>query len=168
MPILIDGYNLLYALGRLSPHSTRTALEGARRWLLQQLNTSPRGADMTVVFDGGMHGPDEEVIGRVHVVYSKKVEADDVIEDLIRNTPTPRTLTVVSNDHRLKQAAQRAGCLALGALDFYEQLFFTPQARADLSPEGSAKPETVTPEEAERWLREFADLDDDPLLRDPY
>lgn len=161
MPILIDGYNLLYALGRLTPRSRHPALDAARRWLLQQLNTSPRRADMTVVFDGQSSLRHEEMHGHVHVVYSEKVSADDVIEELIRTSGTPRGLVVVSNDNRLKHAAQRAGGRALDCLDFFEQLQAPPAPPLVETDPSPGKPETVTPEEAAVWLREFGELDDD-------
>jgi predicted RNA-binding protein with PIN domain len=170
MPLLIDGYNLLYALGRLTPNSRRAALEGARRWLVQQLRVRhPPDTAITVVFDSrsapmGSRGREDQ--GNIRVVFSHGESADDVIEGLIQNESAPRALMVVSDDHRLQQAGRRRGCKVLGCLDYYEQDLSTPPSQT--TPEPTAKPERSTPEDVERYLKAFGDVDDDPLLRDPY
>src|SRR4051794_3573520 len=108
MPFLIDGYNLLYALGRLTPRSGRPALAGARRWLVARLRLGHgSGAGVTVVFDGKRAPPGTpggEGSGDVRVEFSQGESADDLIEELIAAEPSPRTLTVVSDDHRIRQA----------------------------------------------------------------
>jgi uncharacterized protein len=168
--VVIDGYNMLYAIGRLTPRLPRTALEGARRWLLEQLRERHApGADVTVVFDGGSGPPGrpgrDDQLG-FRVLFSHRESADDVIEGLIDADPSPRALTVVSNDHRLQQAARRRGCDVSGCLDYYEADRSTP--RPEPAAEVAAKPESSSPEEVERYLRAFGDAGDDPLLRDPY
>jgi hypothetical protein len=165
MRFVIDGYNLLFAIGRLGPRSGKAALEGARSWLTQQLRKGhPPGSDVTVVFDGA--GRDEDH-GGVRVEFSRGESADDVIEARIRGESAPRLLTVVSNDRRLRQTGRRRGCLVLDCLDYFEQLGAAPP-EAGATPLAEAKPETASAEEAERWLREFGDAGDDPLLRDPF
>jgi uncharacterized protein len=170
MRVVIDGYNMLYAIGRLTPRLPRTALEGARRWLLEQLRARHApGADVTVVFDGGTgrhgHGGRDDQLG-FRVLFSHRESADDVIEGLIAADPSPRALTVVSNDHRLQQAARRRGCDVLGCLDYYEQDRLTPPTKPAAEP--PIKPESSSPEDVERYLKAFGDAGDDPLLRDPY
>ncbi len=165
MRVVIDGYNLLFAVGRLGPRSGRPALEGARRWLVQQLRQGATAvADVTVVFDGYGRA---EAPGDVGVVFSQGESADDVIEELIRAEPAPRRLTVVSDDNRLKQAARRRGCAVSGCLDYIERLGEAPRGAAEL-PAEEAKPDAPAGEEAERWRQAFGDGGDDPLLRDPF
>lgn len=171
MRYVIDGYNLLFALGRLGPRSGKGALEGARRWLLQQLRQAyPPGSDVTVVFDASSTPrgvPRLECAGDVRVEFSHGDSADDVIEDIIHTESAPRLLTVVSNDHRLQQAARRRGCVVLACLDYFEKLTRVPRTGSP-QPEDPVKPQTTSPEDAEHWLREFGDGGDDPLLRDPF
>jgi predicted RNA-binding protein with PIN domain len=170
MAVVIDGYNLLYAIGRLMPRTPRGALEGARRWLLEQLRSRhPPGADVTVVFDGGAAPPGRK--GRedqldLRVLFSHGESADDVIERLIQAAPSPASLTVVSDDHRLQQAGRKRGCEVLGCLDYYES--DRPAPRQSEAPQPPLKPESSSPEEVERYLQAFGDLGDDPLLDDPY
>lgn len=162
MRYLIDGYNLLYAIGRVSPRSPRSAVDQARRWLVQQLSQDVQ-RDVTVVFDG--HPPrNADPAGVVRVLYSRQDSADDVIEELVRTDPTPKQLAVVSNDHRLQQAGRRRGCQVVACLDYFEARPPPPPAKAE-----PPKPAEPTAEETERWLKEFGDLEDeDPVLRDPY
>jgi len=168
MRYLIDGYNLLHAmgvlLGRVGPHG----LEKARLALLGRLIAlhGDEIGQVTVVFDARNAppgaAPQDEYRG-VHILYALHEEADDVIEALIHKETAPRQLTVVSDDHRLKEAARRGRCLAVGCLDYLE-LARRP-APTPPSADGSAKPQGVSAEEARRWLAEFGDLADDPKLR---
>jgi hypothetical protein len=167
MRYVIDGYNVLYAIGlvhaKMGPHG----LEKARLALLGRLHASGAAEAMTVVFDAS-HAPPGAVAEQdsqgVRALFALKGEADDLIEDLIRQDSAPRGLTVVSDDRRVRQAARRRHCPVLGCLDFIEQLSrpAPPTAPADEAP---AKPQRVSPEEAQHWLHEFADLERDPQIR---
>jgi predicted RNA-binding protein with PIN domain len=166
MPFLIDGYNLLYALGRLTPRSRRAALGGARRWLLDRLR---RGhgpdADVTVVFDGSTAPADvpaHEQHGRVRFEFSTGQTADDLIEDRIAADRAPGQLSVVSDDHRIRQAARRRGCAVLGCLDYYEQFLDArrPDAPPAPAPEPGDKPDRPSPEEMQHWLDAFGGTDE--------
>jgi hypothetical protein len=166
MRYVIDGYNLLYATGlahaRMGPHG----LEKARRALLGRLGASG-GAAVTVVFDASRPppgAPAEQDHQGVRVLFALQREADDLIEELIREDSAPRGLTVVSDDRRVRRAARRRHCAVLGCLDFLEQLS-RPAAPAAPPDEAPAKPKGVSREEAEHWLREFADLAGDPQIR---
>jgi predicted RNA-binding protein with PIN domain len=169
MPTLIDGYNLLHATGRLTARAGKKALEGARRSLLLQVRAGhgPGARDVTVVFDarGAPEGaPDGGEFDGIQIRFAKGQTADDLIEDLIRAEPSPRLLVVVSDDHRVKRAAQRRGCQSLGCLDYYERLQARRPAGTPPPAVPSGKPEEVTPEETRRWLDAFADVDGDPEL----
>jgi predicted RNA-binding protein with PIN domain len=169
MPYLIDGYNLLHALGLLTARMARHGLESARANLLQRLRASraPEAADVTVVFDaaGAPPGaPPEADHGTVRFLFARGQTADDLIEDLIRRAPVPRGLTVVSDDHRVRRAATRRGCAVLGCVDYCERLTRTEQAPPAAEP--PAKPDS-SPEDTQRWLDVFGD-DDDPSWREGY
>ena len=174
MPYLIDGYNLLYATGRLTAKSARHTLQSARKALLIDLvaGHGPDARGVTVVFDAQAAPPgcpDADEHGGVGVLFSRGQAADDLIEELIRHEPSPRLLTVVSDDHRLQQAGRRRGCAVLGCLDYYEQLQgrglgalrrFNQSTRV---PEPPARPERVSPEETQRWLEVFKEADEQDL-----
>lgn len=176
MPFLIDGYNLLYALGRLTSRSGRDALQGARRWLLLQLRLhhGPT-ADVSVIFDAQSAPPGTSRYdnqGGIHVEFAREESADDRIEDLIDREASPKLLTVISDDHRIQQAARRRGCNVLGCLDYHER-HLQPRPTRAASPagsvEGPGKPDAPpTAEEMAQWLEAFGEIEDDPRLRDPY
>jgi predicted RNA-binding protein with PIN domain len=175
MLYLIDGYNLLFAMGVLLPGRTGLALLEKARWRLLELLRGAHGLDassVTVVFDA-KHAPrgaaaDLEYEG-IHVSFAvHDDEADDLIERLIRQAATPRKLTVVSDDHRIQQAARRRHCIVQGCGAYMDQLHGWRQPPPPPPPEEGAKPASVSGEEAQRWLREFADLADDPALKELF
>ena len=170
MRYLIDGYNLLHAMGLLRGKAGPHGLEKARLALLGHLCGCHRAdvSAVTVIFDaaGAPPGavPEDEYQG-LHISYALDGKADDRIEDLIRHEATPNQLTVVSDDHRIQQAARRRRCLVLGCLDYLDEMERLRHRKAPSEPV-PAKPEKVTDGETQYWLREFADLADDPKVRD--
>lgn len=171
MRYLVDGYNLLYSLGRLTPRTPRHGLEGARQSLIIRLasNHGEEAAQVTVVFDSrsAQAGCARETRQNgIRVVFSHGQTADDLIEDLIRAEAVPAQLTVVSDDRRLRQAAQRRGCGWLGNLDYLEGLK-RPAATPVPAPE-AAKPESISRAEVERWLDVFKDAEDEGDWRAGY
>lgn len=114
MPLLIDGYNLLNASHVASRAHGRTELERARLGLLDFLASIlvPRERERTtVVFDSSNAPPrlpDAVEHDGMTVLFSRDHEsADALIEELIVEHPSPRSLVVVSSDHRLHRAARR-------------------------------------------------------------
>jgi hypothetical protein len=172
MRYLIDGYNLLHAMGVLAGRTGPGGLEKARLRLLGLLSSAhgKDASDITVVFDAAAaprDAPTEQVYQGLHVRFAHRQEADDVIEDLIRHDAAPRQLAVVSDDHRIQQAARRRRCLAVKCGDYLDELD-RRRRRPATSTEEPAKPDRVPRGETERWLDEFADLDRDPRLRELF
>jgi hypothetical protein len=148
----------------MGPHG----LEKARRALLGRLAGSGGAAAVTVVFDAGQAPPGAEVEQDhqgVRVLFARQREADDVIEELIAQDSAPHGLTVVSDDRRVRRAARRRHCPVLGCLDYVEQLGRPAPPPAAPPDDAPAKPQGVSREEAQHWLREFADLERDPQVR---
>jgi predicted RNA-binding protein with PIN domain len=168
MRYVLDGYNLLFALGWL----LRGDQPGRRRWarekLLHHLHSAPgvEPGTVTVVFDAGearhVAASDDRTNG-VRVLFAVEQNADDLIEELIRHEPRPRQLTVVSNDHRLHHAARHRHCPILSCLDYFEQISRPPPPADTSEPaqdDDAGKPETVDRAEVQGWLRTFGDIDD--------
>ena len=164
MRYVIDGYNLAHALGLIRGKVANGSLELIRKSLLQHVARLPNAdpGTMTVVFDAQRASatePDRRVLHGFTVLFSGPELADDVIEDLIREEHQPGQLTVVSDDHRLKDAARHGGCIPCACLDFVEEMMNAKQIPT--APiECSDKPESISKEETEAWLRRFS-LDDD-------
>ena len=174
MRYLIDGYNLLYAMGVMRNRAGPTGLQKARRGLLGLLRGAygEEAAEVTVVFDAAGAPPgaaEEEHYQGIHVRYAiHQDQADDLIEALIRHHSAPRQLTVVSDDHRIQQAARRRQCTVQGCGDFLEWLERHRKERRQHSPESETKPEHVSERETERWLQHFRDLADDPAMKEVF
>jgi predicted RNA-binding protein with PIN domain len=175
---LIDGYNLLHALGLLRRDAGGRALENARRRLLHFLHDAlgKPPPDMTVVFDAATPPPGVPNAFDFHGLRVRFAvgfeEADDLIEQLIGTCPSPRQLWVVSDDHRLQTAARRRGCSVLGCLDFLERLPSLKASKPEPPPPAAAKYEgEVSEKEKDRLREEFTHLLDDREFDDffdPY
>ncbi len=111
----------------------------------------------------------------ISVIYAvDEDDADTRIEQLIAAHPTPRKLTVVSSDRRLRTAAERRKAVALPAETFWEKLDSLkeragrPPLPAAASPPERPNPTASTAAESAFWLREFGHLDDQPEIHQAF
>ena len=158
MFFLIDGYNLLHALGLARKGGTRAEWDRARVQLLDWLadqhgSSSPK---VTVVFDaqkarGALY---EEGHRGLRVLVARGQTADAVIARLVACEPLPATLAVVSNDHEVRAAAERAGCVVRGCQEYVDELLDRRKAVLPL-PIETVKDEEATEEELAEWLKAF-------------
>jgi predicted RNA-binding protein with PIN domain len=159
MRYLIDGYNLLHALGLARKNAGRAAWDRGRRLLLDWLadRHGPTASDVTIVFDAqnAAGGVVEERHRGLRVIRAGGRTADDLIEDLVRDEPTPAALSVVSNDARVRDAAARAGCEVCRCEEYVDQLMSPAAARPESPGGGGEKDVEPTPEETARWLQVF-------------
>ncbi len=173
MRYLIDGYNLLHALGLLHRDAGPSALRFARQRLLDTIRIAFDAAppSLLVIFDAAAAPPgvsDTHVYRDIEVRFAvDHDEADDLIEALIREDSVPRQLSVVSDDHRIQQAARRRQCAVLGCDAFLDWLETQGRPRAP-APRVSAKPHDSSAEEAAHWQRAFGSLDDDPAMKELF
>jgi predicted RNA-binding protein with PIN domain len=172
MPFLVDGYNLLHALGLLHQRVGPTGLRKARLALLGMLHGAfgPEASSITVVFDAAHAPPDaveEDEYQGIHVRFAiHQDEADELIEELIRREAAPRRLIVVSDDRRLQRAARQRQCQVQHCAGFMEDLAHHRPTRRPERETMESKPERLTEEETAYWLHEFAELRDDPDLKE--
>ena len=111
MTFLIDGYNLMHAVGLARKSLPAGDLKRARTRLLDWLADAAKGRDSTmrVVFDGQSapaESPEADHRG-VRVRFAFRRTADDEIEELLAAESYPSRVMVVSNDSRA--CARRAG-----------------------------------------------------------
>lgn len=166
MRYLIDGYNVLHAVGLMRPRLGPDGLEKARLRLLGMIKgaLADEADRAAVVFDGagapaGVPTRDDYEGVRVYFA-ARPAEADDVIEQLIASESVPVGLTVVSDDRRVRDAARRRHCPVLGCLDFLEELSRERRRRAPADQPGEK--EVGGTAEVEHWLHEFGGLETDP------
>ncbi len=168
---LIDGYNLVHALGFLHPRQPASALHEARLKLFDFLkgHFKDEAHRLTVVFDahrparGG--NPDQWVRG-IHVLYAVRHQvADDLLEILLASESQPSTVIMVSSDSRLLKAARRKKVLAWTCDAFLDFLDRKPENLLKKPEKNAQDRASLSPEETEHWLREFGDLDNDPEMK---
>lgn len=146
--LLIDGYNVIGPVAPPGRGATGRWLAAERKRLLdrlaEHLDENVRWRTC-VVFDAKnapSHLPSHSEYQGIEVVFSRDYpEADDLLEELIATHPAPRTLSVVSSDHRIARAARRrrAGSFASAAwldnlLDGTTQLIKVPKAKKSSPP----------------------------------
>lgn len=163
MALLIDGYNLLHVTGIFGESGRGTALHRTRlaflNFLAASINQRER-AETTIVFDASGAPPGlprtlEHEGMTVHFA-RRHSDADEMIEDLLEQCAAPRSLVVVSSDHRVQRAARHRGASFIDSDQWYSELL-TARRRRDASADDSgAKPlGKLTPEELAYWLDEF-------------
>jgi predicted RNA-binding protein with PIN domain len=161
MDYVIDGYNLLHAMGGLKTREGPSGLEKARERLLGILKGSfgEEATLLTVMFDASharAHGPAQTSYHGVRIRFARTEEADDLIETLIEQHHAPKQLTVVSDDHRLRRAARRRRACSMSCGAFIRLLVDRRKSTAPL-------PEKIelSPEESQQMLEAFRHLDDE-------
>ncbi len=166
MALIIDGYNLLNVtdiVGRGGPGSSLARARLALLDFLADRLTKPDRRTTVVVFDGRQSPPGLErvfVHREITVRFARSnQEADDVIEELIRNHTSPKRLTVVSSDHRLHRAARRRRAVPIDSERWFPQFARRPPFPPDSVRLPADTPADVDVEidqrELQRWLREF-------------
>lgn len=164
MSFLIDGNNLMCAVGAVGPDVDREGLCE----LLSHL--AARDERVRVVFDGAERDGARAarfLPGGVEAVFAFPRIADDVICDLIAADSAPRSLMVVSTDREIRQAARRRRCISCRSEEFVPFLLHLrddPNRGPDEPPE---KQHGLSPEQTRAWLKEFRLAEDQDDPRDP-
>jgi hypothetical protein len=162
MALLIDGYNLLNAVGITAQAGRTSSLHRSRAALLNFLVESLDAREIThaiVVFDaaGGPPGLPQALTHRgLAVRFAPRTsDADSLLEDLIRQDTSPRRLTVVSSDHRVQRAAKRRRARAVDSDVWYAEILRRLPASAPPSAGPASPALPLAPEEVEAWLSQF-------------
>ena len=162
MPLLIDGYNLLNAVGITGHGRGGSSLERSRTALLNFLAESLDAEEVAhtcVVFDAAMAPPGlPRVVAHrgLDVRFAPRTsDADTLLEELIRADHSPRRLTVVSSDHRVQRAARRRRARAVDSDVWYAEILHGRQAAKPASSAPSHPPLPLAEEDVRRWLDRF-------------
>jgi len=165
MALLIDGYNLLHVTDIFgSAVGTETALHASRQALLAYLATALNAktrAETTIIFDAAGAPPGLPQIitheGMTARFARRNSDADELIEDIIEAHSAPRSLTVVSSDHRVQRAARRRGATYIDSDRWYAELRQSNR-NMERAGQGSAKPDgESSPEQVDYWVKRFSD-----------
>ena len=152
VPYLIDGNNLMFALSEVHGEVGR---QGLCRLLCDLAAAAQR---VHVVFDGPPpDGPaNQGDQTSLTVDYAAGRTADALIREHSAAESAPRRLTVVSTDRQIRRAARRRRCPAVTSEEFAQSLLAMPHPdEKSPSPEPPEKRRGLSPEQTQKWLREF-------------
>jgi predicted RNA-binding protein with PIN domain len=121
----------------------------------------PAAGEVTVIFDAqnSLGGVVEESHRGLRVLRDRGRTADDMIEDLLREERSPESLTVVSNDGRVREAAKRRGAHVRRCGEYLDELPGTKKPEFTRRSAGPADEKDVRPtaEERAEWLKSFGE-----------
>ena len=157
--LIIDGYNLMRAVQNLTEQSFNITDVQLCQIVAEYLHRIKKKG--SVVFDG--IGPRDKSgfnnLFNLEVVFSgTSHEADDVIEKLILENTAPKSLSVISNDRRIKTAANKRKADAVDCVDFWTEVIKQIEQKKRRPAEPQAKFVGISEAETEYWLREFGFL----------
>lgn len=174
---LIDGYNVMHAAGRLGPKLSRSGFRRARRRFLDdvaELLRVEHEGDVTVVFDARVPPGDFPITStyrglRVIFAYGDE-DADSRIEYILGHDSNPKSLTVVSSDRRIRDAARHRRARSLTADAFLDladhpRALATPPTREEPAEDRDAM---MDADEAAFWVEEFREVDQVPGIKDVH
>ena len=153
--ILIDGYNLLWAVKQTGQTGLPDDVELCRilgRYLKQI------GQSGEIIFDG--IGPPDKTgfdnITNLEVFFSgRNSDADTVIEDKIKANSAPKSLLVVSSDRRLRDAAHSRKAASVKSQVFWNDVQKELSKKEKLD-EPTQKQQGLTEGETQQWLKLFS------------
>ncbi|HEX3600848.1 MAG TPA: NYN domain-containing protein [Lacipirellulaceae bacterium] len=165
MALLIDGYNLLNVTGIFADAGPGTELHRTRLAFLNFLAasfTKRERTGTTIVFDaaGAPPGLPETITHDGMTIHfaRRQSNADEMIEELLEEWKSPRSLIVVSSDHRVQRAARHRGATFIDSEKWYADLLVAIRKRKRAANDAAAKPSVQpTPAETAYWLHEFGD-----------
>lgn len=169
MALLIDGYNLLHVTGIVGARGGPRGFERSRQALLRFLAASippDELRDATIVFDAAEAPPGlpkSLVHDGITVLFAHGYpDADTMLEELIAKHHAPRSLTVVSSDHRIQRAARRRRAKPVDSQRWYGELLAARRGGREGQKIAPQKLEGVLdPAEVAYWLEQFADPPDE-------
>jgi len=127
MPLLIDGFNLIYKFPDLESMMYLSQLNTARAGLLEKLKEYQKlkKTAIRVVFDGKKDKTIEtssEKIGKIDVYYSLDYSADYLIKQFIKKDLNPKMTTVVTSDKDIIFYINRFGAKNITSEKFAEMV----------------------------------------------
>ncbi len=146
MAFLIDGYNLLHVTDIFGVAGPGTDLHRTRLALLNFLATSLNKRELrqtTIVFDasGAPPGLPRTISHQGMTIHfaQRHSDADEMIEELLEQHRSPKSLIVVSSDHRVQRAARHCGATFVDSAEWYSER--RAANRESKKAQTSAKPE---------------------------
>jgi|GEM_PF-293852 len=157
MPWLFDGYNLLHAFRKVSDEFSDLKAIPMCSYVAEDMRRMKDSA--TIVFDGFKlveHKKYDQPAGPIVILYSgSNREADDLIEDQIAESFSPKRLVVVSSDNRLRQAARRRRCTSIKVNDYIHDMVSRLSKPEQKEREPGVKFSGLSKGEGKAWMKMF-------------
>ena len=172
MRTLIDGYNLMFAIGLMDRKFGPDGFRKVRQRFLNDLAAALEPVEAhqtTVVFDA--NDPPPAVPSQVRhkgltIIFAVDDEdADSRLEFLIARHSAPKGLTVVSSDHRVRDAAKRRKAKVVSADEFWDRIRAPKRPKLPKpppTPEERGRREGPSQAESAYWMAAFGALEDAP------
>lgn len=151
MPIIIDGYNYIGAIGDIS----LSDIDKEEKLVHKMSSVAAIIKNkITIVFDGQKNSIYREGAkykkGNINVIISSyNNSADDVIKKMINKSDHKRDLTIISSDREVYSYAIKKGSKAIHCREFEKQL------QKDNLKKEKETPHKLSVHEIEYWLKEF-------------
>ena len=163
MALLIDGYNLLHVTAIVGHGGLRSSRESLLRFLAAAIDPRER-PQTTIVFDAAEAPPGLArtlVYEEMTIHFSSDYDnADELIEELIAAHNVPRSLLVVSSDHRLQRAARRRKAPFIDSDVWFAEALRNRARNRRPIPKAAKPIENLSVEEIDYWLSQFGDLEE--------
>ena len=177
MRTLIDGYNVMFAAGLMKGKLGPEGFRKVRHRFLNEVAATLDSVEAhltTVVFDANDapgHVPSSTRHKGITVLFAVDHDsADERIEELIARHSSPKTLTVVSSDHRIQKAATRRKARVMSADEFLTRMDSRKERKRPPATETAepSRSEVPTAQEAAFWLEEFRELAESEEAREVF
>lgn len=169
--LLIDGYNLLFALGwtpvrRPRPSDSEVTLRQCRERLSAELTGRLPGTMLgksVIVYDSAntRNGlPMHQYSRGTHLYFSIAYNsADEALQEILQYHPSPKQLVLISSDHAVQRKATARGARCIESEDWEDaiDLFCDSESSSNVEKdvELEIKTQTIRADEREDWLRRF-------------
>jgi len=175
MRTLIDGYNLMFAIGLMERKFGPDGFRKVRQRFLNDLAAAldpVEAHQTTIVFDA--NDPPPAVPSQLRhkgltVIFAVGDEdADSRLEHLIAHHSAPKGLTLVSSDHRVRDAARRRKAQVVTAEEFWERIKRPRRPKTPTPPptaEERGRREGLSAAESAYWMAAFGALEAEPETR---
>lgn len=162
MLIVIDGYNLIFAVSDLEKYVKIDNIEDARERLISILVSYKlsKKYNLILVFDSShdcYDMPSRQDVSGLEIVYAKySKDADTEIKNIITHAQNPKDTLVVTNDNDIRKYVQKKGGNVLDSAAFFKQVIKDiGWHKKRLPKEYKDKYEGASKTETEYWLDVF-------------
>ena len=155
--IIIDGYNLIYAV--IDDFPAGLDLPGQREHLIRVLYSSHqlKNSKLIIVFDGrsGIKNPALSST-RIRVIISQgNKKADQIIQELVRKDPKPGQIEVVSSDREIQFTAKDHGAKVRESRDFWQKVHLKQTVKSRNRKNEMEADRSLSDKEVREWLEIF-------------